>query len=767
MKHKQKKIRDHNFLPMIARLLCYTAIIAIVIGFSLVGDGKNNILHPSPALAISHETGTIQGQRIDQNGSLSSVAATITIIDANLIIQSLTDNPYTLGPIPAGTYTVSSTQPVGYSVSYSTNPTGGAATYISGSITTVQVTAGQITNLWWKYTPITTTLTTGAIQGFKINQDGKVTNANLASISINGVGSFNTNPYNSGQIEASIYTVSSTQPQGYNVSYSTNPAAGSSSYVVGTVATVTVTEGQTMNVWWKYTPIASSIKGHKVNEDGQPTSVLARTPITIYGIGTFTDNPYNAGQIPIGTYTVSSAEPPGYHVSHSINPESGATSYTSGSTVTVTISTGQTVNLLWKYTPIPHLSAFTFELGNSQSSYSPSILTYRGIRRMWIGSLTNTFSPGIYGNPDLSRIPRADKIHYSEYINGSWTKPLPERTFTRPGFQINDPSVMTYPGIDALIYMYYTALADDDAKQKIFDRHKIGLAWSIDAGLSWHDKGIVVDYPESGDGKGASSPSAIAIDNEIWLYYHTGTSDFSRPINWRVKFSPSTFANIKTGPPERLNLNGFIPGDPNWILSNLDVSYRNSQFIMLANTFDLKKIVRLVSDDGINWRKPNGGQDPMIQIPNYLVLTPTLEDITPDRYKIYFGLGATSGSNVISTMIRSGEFNTTASVPITPGTRVFATDMSIGQKSKGIFATDMSIGQTSEDVKALQTYLARDSSVYPEGLITAYFGSLTQKAVIRFQEKFASEILTPAGLTKGNGFVGPLTRAKLKVYGSL
>ena len=35
------------------------------------------------------------------------------------------------------------------------------------------------------------------------------------------------------------------------------------------------------------------------------------------------------------------------------------------------------------------------------------------------------------------------------------------------------------------------------------------------------------------------------------------------------------------------------------------------------------------------------------------------------------------------------------------------------------------------------------------------------EAVKRFQEKYASEILVPADLTKGNGFVGSGTRKKI------
>jgi hypothetical protein len=68
--------------------------------------------------------------------------------------------------------------------------------------------------------------------------------------------------------------------------------------------------------------------------------------------------------------------------------------------------------------------------------------------------------------------------------------------------------------------------------------------------------------------------------------------------------------------------------------------------------------------------------------------------------------------------------------------------------------------RNNQEVRCLQEFL-KAQGLYPEGLITGNFLSLTQAAVIRFQEKYALEILAPLGLTKGTGFVGSITRAKI------
>lgn len=74
---------------------------------------------------------------------------------------------------------------------------------------------------------------------------------------------------------------------------------------------------------------------------------------------------------------------------------------------------------------------------------------------------------------------------------------------------------------------------------------------------------------------------------------------------------------------------------------------------------------------------------------------------------------------------------------------------------------DLIRGDSGAEVRKLQQCLARDSEVYPEGIVNGSFGQLTHEAVIRFQEKYASEVLAPLGLSEGTGKAGELTREKL------
>ena len=67
-------------------------------------------------------------------------------------------------------------------------------------------------------------------------------------------------------------------------------------------------------------------------------------------------------------------------------------------------------------------------------------------------------------------------------------------------------------------------------------------------------------------------------------------------------------------------------------------------------------------------------------------------------------------------------------------------------------------GMSGSDISALQTFLASDSAIYPEGTVSGYFGPLTQAAVERLQRKHG---IVSSGNpdTSGYGMVGPATRA--------
>lgn len=76
-------------------------------------------------------------------------------------------------------------------------------------------------------------------------------------------------------------------------------------------------------------------------------------------------------------------------------------------------------------------------------------------------------------------------------------------------------------------------------------------------------------------------------------------------------------------------------------------------------------------------------------------------------------------------------------------------------KSEIQFNTFLSRGSTGDEVRQLQGVLKTDPEIYPEGLVTGFFGPITEAAIKRFQQKHGIESL---------GIVGPKTRAKLNEF---
>lgn len=82
--------------------------------------------------------------------------------------------------------------------------------------------------------------------------------------------------------------------------------------------------------------------------------------------------------------------------------------------------------------------------------------------------------------------------------------------------------------------------------------------------------------------------------------------------------------------------------------------------------------------------------------------------------------------------------------------------------AEALITSSLSVGSSGAQVTELQTYLKTQPSIYPEGLVTGYYGSLTAAAVQRFQCR-EGIVCSGTAATTGYGRVGPQTRARLNV----
>jgi len=98
-----------------------------------------------------------------------------------------------------------------------------------------------------------------------------------------------------------------------------------------------------------------------------------------------------------------------------------------------------------------------------------------------------------------------------------------------------------------------------------------------------------------------------------------------------------------------------------------------------------------------------------------------------------------------------------ALISLLAGTLLLA---SVG-RAEALVTTTLEEGDSGANVTELQTFLRSDTAVYPEGLVTGYYGSLTVSAVERFQCKY-NIVCSGDAASTGYGRVGPMTLAKVQ-----
>ena len=79
-------------------------------------------------------------------------------------------------------------------------------------------------------------------------------------------------------------------------------------------------------------------------------------------------------------------------------------------------------------------------------------------------------------------------------------------------------------------------------------------------------------------------------------------------------------------------------------------------------------------------------------------------------------------------------------------------------RAQAVVTSHLTLGDSGAQVSALQTFLAADSSIYPEDIISGHYGTLTEAAVQRYQCK--NGVVCSGTITStGYGRVGPATLA--------
>ena len=78
--------------------------------------------------------------------------------------------------------------------------------------------------------------------------------------------------------------------------------------------------------------------------------------------------------------------------------------------------------------------------------------------------------------------------------------------------------------------------------------------------------------------------------------------------------------------------------------------------------------------------------------------------------------------------------------------------LAMPQKSEASIANLLSSGSANSDVTELQQFLATNYFIYPQAIVSGYFGGLTSAAVTQFQVAYDIDQV---------GAVGPTTRAKI------
>ena len=274
------------------------------------------------------------------------------------------------------------------------------------------------------------------------------------------------------------------------------------------------------------------------------------------------------------------------------------------------------------------------------------------------------------------------------------------------------------------ISLSWTDNSDDETGFKVY---------RSSADSSWESASLITTTTSN-----AISYTNTGLSASTIYYYRVKASNASGDSSWSNTASAATSATVST------TTGGAVP------LSFLNPVTTDDEETI---TSDEETIEETTTDEIITEETIAVEATTIEQAIQGLIMSQkSVSDMTADELKADIA--------IISSLITQlqVELNKLVSVPVIQGCSITSFDRNLKK------------GMTGEDVKCLQIILnsdvitkLADSGIGSANNETTYFGSLTKSAVIKFQEKYADEILASWGITTGTGYVGSTTIEKLNL----
>jgi hypothetical protein len=215
------------------------------------------------------------------------------------------------------------------------------------------------------------------------------------------------------------------------------------------------------------------------------------------------------------------------------------------------------------------------------------------------------------------------------YLDGGELLPTLTTAVAVAGAAVNDPTVTNVPGSSEL-RMYFTLLASEHFDEST-KRNVVWTGRSTDNGATWHDFQEAVGQANGVNSCGAWSPSAIAENSQICVYFHGNSPCLGV---YRSCFLPDGLTMAR--PTEQLSLP--------FGLVNVDVFRADDRYLLVGDTLGLAsftEIRALESVDGQTWQPLNNTEDGLVvRAEKGVVFTPHIASVSGSVLTLLFSTRA-------------------------------------------------------------------------------------------------------------------------------